>query len=618
MKIKSNGSITPNPFSIQQYNNNVDIKCFEIPRFYYGNTDSETDISELYDTNPVDLSKCSVVMRLSNPDDKINQGINLFISNDKGEDEFSDDDDKVIVNWIITNNVSDYAGKRTYQLEFYDGDVLAFRTQVMNFVVKESLDTESLIPIHQPTIFEEFEDKLNDIMNDTTNYTDFIVKEVTEQTNEVATSINNKVDNEISAIETKVNSVASGSPLVASSVSGMTDTSRTYVNTTDGKWYYYNGSNWVAGGVYQATGIADESVFVNSTDFITEGLNKFKGLNTADEELPIFYDKETGEISFTGKVTSSRHILLGEAYLKPGTYHYHKINSSGVAYYIKKDGAIVFEPAYSNDLVLEVTETGIYEVYMWAAKTSTYNHKIKIQIEPGDIFTSFEPYYNNFIYPYNMSTKFKNLTYLAIGDSLTQGFKSWTNELKLHEIPYPLAVKNKLGLKESYNRGLSGSILANDTSISTTYLPMSNDVRMAEYENADIISIMGGTNDKLENVVLGDITSTDETTYYGGYKKLIEYLLTNNPNSFIFLITQPCWGEYGLENANGNTVNNYVNATIEIGRYYGIPVFDLNANTRYGYYQLANGSVPAHFTQEYILNTLTPMLCKFIENNYLG
>ena len=83
MKIKSNGSITPNPFSIQQFNNNVDIKCFEIPRFYYGNTDSETDISELYDTNPVDLSKCSVVMRLSNPDDKINQGNNLFISNDK-------------------------------------------------------------------------------------------------------------------------------------------------------------------------------------------------------------------------------------------------------------------------------------------------------------------------------------------------------------------------------------------------------------------------------------------------------------------------------------------------------------------------------------------------------
>ena len=165
MKIKSNGSITPNPFSIQQFNNNVDIKCFEIPRFYYGNTDSETDISELYDTNPVDLSKCSVVMRLSNPDDKINQGINLFISNDKGEDEFSDDDDKVIVNWIITNNVSDYAGKRTYQLEFYDGDVLAFRTQVMNFIVKKSLDTEEHISQKELTILEQLEDELNEALD---------------------------------------------------------------------------------------------------------------------------------------------------------------------------------------------------------------------------------------------------------------------------------------------------------------------------------------------------------------------------------------------------------------------------------------------------------------------
>lgn len=257
MKIKSNGSITPNPFSIQQFNNNVDIKCFEIPRFYYGNTDSETDISELYDTNPVDLSKCNVVMRLSNPDDKINQGNNLFISNDKGENEFSDDDDIVVVNWIITNNVSDYAGKRTYQLEFYDGDILAFRTQIMNFVVKDSLDTEENIIIHQPSIFQEFEDKLNDIMNDTNDYTEFIEKEVSEQTSVIGEEINDSVDVKISAINTKVNSLESGSPLVASSVSGMTDTSRVYVNTSDGKWYYYNGSSWVIGGVYQATEDSD-------------------------------------------------------------------------------------------------------------------------------------------------------------------------------------------------------------------------------------------------------------------------------------------------------------------------------------------------------------------------
>ena len=54
-------------------------------------------------------------------------------------------------------------------------------------------------------------------------------------------------------LQTQINGLASGSPLVASSTSGMTDTTRVYVNTTDGHWYYYNGSAWTDGGVYQAT-----------------------------------------------------------------------------------------------------------------------------------------------------------------------------------------------------------------------------------------------------------------------------------------------------------------------------------------------------------------------------
>lgn len=56
-----------------------------------------------------------------------------------------------------------------------------------------------------------------------------------------------------SNLQTQINSLASGSPLVASSTSEMTDTSKVYVNTTDGHWYYYNKSNWVDGGIYQAT-----------------------------------------------------------------------------------------------------------------------------------------------------------------------------------------------------------------------------------------------------------------------------------------------------------------------------------------------------------------------------
>ena len=43
-----------------------------------------------------------------------------------------------------------------------------------------------------------------------------------------------------------------GSPLTASSTAGMTDTDKVYVNTTDGNWYYYDGTEWTEGGVYNA------------------------------------------------------------------------------------------------------------------------------------------------------------------------------------------------------------------------------------------------------------------------------------------------------------------------------------------------------------------------------
>lgn len=58
---------------------------------------------------------------------------------------------------------------------------------------------------------------------------------------------------EIQAIDKKVEAARSGAPLAASSTSGMTDTTRIYVNTTDGKWYYWDGDLWEIGGTYQAT-----------------------------------------------------------------------------------------------------------------------------------------------------------------------------------------------------------------------------------------------------------------------------------------------------------------------------------------------------------------------------
>lgn len=63
-----------------------------------------------------------------------------------------------------------------------------------------------------------------------------------------------------SQLDTKANKNEVGTPLVANSISEMIDTTKVYVNTTDGNWYSWNGDNWNVGGVYNSQAIASESI----------------------------------------------------------------------------------------------------------------------------------------------------------------------------------------------------------------------------------------------------------------------------------------------------------------------------------------------------------------------
>lgn len=81
----------------------------------------------------------------------------------------------------------------------------------------------------------------------------------TEISNE--TNARNNADN---VLQNQINGLASGSPLVATSTAEMTDTSKVYVNTTDGYWYYYDGDSWEQGGVYQSSGVVTDTTLTQS------------------------------------------------------------------------------------------------------------------------------------------------------------------------------------------------------------------------------------------------------------------------------------------------------------------------------------------------------------------
>lgn len=92
----------------------------------------------------------------------------------------------------------------------------------------------------------------------------------------------------------------SGTPLVASSTSGMTDTTKVYVNTTDGKWYYYDGNSWEIGGTYQASAIGSEEITnksIKRKNVMLNDLYNFSGYNLKDK-----YDTDNITYNTNGRI----------------------------------------------------------------------------------------------------------------------------------------------------------------------------------------------------------------------------------------------------------------------------------------------------------------------------
>lgn len=93
---------------------------------------------------------------------------------------------------------------------------------------------------------------------------------------------------------------AYGSPWVASTVAQMTDTDKIYVYTgsesgyVNGNWYYYNGTAWVSGGVYNAVAVqtdttlsvsgmpADAKVVGDEINNVQNELNEYSDIFTSD------------------------------------------------------------------------------------------------------------------------------------------------------------------------------------------------------------------------------------------------------------------------------------------------------------------------------------------------
>ncbi|WP_254489327.1 BppU family phage baseplate upper protein [Bacillus thuringiensis] len=150
-----------------------------------------------------------------------------------------------------------------------------------------------------------------------------------------------------------------------------------YIVSADGKWYYWNGTTWTAGGIYQSTGILENSITPEKTNFLIAGKNLFnKDATTKD----VFLSPAGGLISSTlYQVSDFILVKEGQQYTLNSCRHYclYDTNKGFLSY---------FDNSSQNPVTVRVNLTGFLRATIINTKVETF------QIERGASVTSYEAY----------------------------------------------------------------------------------------------------------------------------------------------------------------------------------------------------------------------------------
>jgi lysophospholipase L1-like esterase len=186
-----------------------------------------------------------------------------------------------LVTLKITAQMTAVAGDGIYELRLVQSSTHAVGT--INFVLhveEAALNDDTVISDSDVSYVETVLDQIQDVQavaNNVAQNAAAIAAETTARETADA-QLQSNINAEATAREAEDTAIrtdlgeqiaalqgAVGSPLVAATKAAMTDTSKIYVYTgsesgmTAGDWYYYNGSAWVSGGVYNATAIQTDT-----------------------------------------------------------------------------------------------------------------------------------------------------------------------------------------------------------------------------------------------------------------------------------------------------------------------------------------------------------------------
>lgn len=257
----------------------------------------------------------------------------------------------------------------------------------------------------------------------------------------------NGINTQVSAIDQKLDVIGNGSPLVASSVSGMTDTTRVYVNTTNGKWYYYDGDSWEIGGDFQSSGIGEGTVTRGMVTFHekTDQLFDYESPdivtlipNLSNQTIVTNVNSRTLVIPCVGNTTYTISIQgVGNKFCVFTSADYPTANAS----YLDEEG----NPAGNDGAVKQRTITtdenaNYLSVFFWNTTADSghdYNARItSIMINEGDTPKPWNYHYNLKIRTEDIENKAVTKEKIAYAENTSQLY-DYEDANIIHAIPNP-------------------------------------------------------------------------------------------------------------------------------------------------------------------------------------
>lgn len=225
--------------------------------------------------------------------------------------------------------------------------------------------------------------------------------------------------------------------------------------------------------------------------------------------------------------------------------------------------------------ILDSNKTGI------DLDVSDENGNVIMRLQGGHIKTL------NFDSSVISDSEWVNKTFCSHGDSITwQDGKAYIQGPHTGEIArgYQTILKEKLGFASYANYGQSGWAMAvvNGNGVVNTIMGISS------YSGFDLCTIACGTNDFKLNVPLGSLgqigdTTFDTSTFYGAYRKAVEYILSSKPTIRLVLMTPLQRDNDGYDvnytNSAGAKLSDYASAVKHIGEMYALPVCDMYSDS---------------------------------------